>query len=276
MLSRGRHLVIFAVALLLAFGFAPLAAHAQQTMDNDAVVKLVKSGLGEDLIVQTITASAGHYDISTDAMIALKQAGVTDKELGAMITKNTAPAQTAAPATQTIVIAAPAGPKLPDGVDEVGVYFQDKAGAWSTVYAENVNFKTGGILKSIATDGIIKPDLNGHLTGPASKLKINLPASFMIYVIEGQSPGEYQLLHLHTHPDGREFRSMTGGVVHQSSGAERDTVDFDTKKIAPRVYQVVLPAHLAPGEYGFLPPGTMNSGKNLASSGKMYTFTITE
>jgi len=144
------------------------------------------------------------------------------------------------------------------------------------VFTENVNWKTGGVLKSIATDGIVKGDINGHLTGPASKLHINLPATFIIYVIEGQSPGEYQLLHMHTHKDGREFRSETGGVFHKSTGAERDTIDFDTKKIAPRVYEVILPEHLPPGEYGFLPPGTMNSGKNLASSGKMYTFAIAE
>ena len=88
--------------------FAALAAHAQQALDNDAVVKLVKSGLGEDLIVQTITASAGKYDVSVEAMIALKQAGVTDKELGAMVTKKCRPV--AAPATQTIVIQQPTRP----------------------------------------------------------------------------------------------------------------------------------------------------------------------
>lgn len=274
MLSRGRLLVISAVALLGAFSFSAFPANAQQTLDNDGVVKLVKSGLGEDLIVQTITASAGKYDVSVEAMIALKQAGVTDKELGAMVTKNAGPA--AAPATQTIVIQQPTGPTLPPGVDEVGVYFKDAHDAWSTVYTENVNFKTGGFLKSLATDGIVKPDLNGHLTWPGSKLHINLPATFIIYVIEGQSPGEYQLLHLHTHPDGREFRSITGGVIHSSSGAERDTITFDTKKIAPRVYEVILPEHLPAGEYGFLPPGTMNSGKSMASLGKMYTFAITE
>jgi len=273
MLSRARRLVISAVCLSAVISYCALSAHAQQALDNDAVVKLVKSGLGEDLIVQTITASAGHYDVSADALIALKQAGVSDKELGAMVTKNAGPAP--APPTQTIVIAAPTGPKLPDGVDEVGVYFKNTKGAWSNVFTENVNWKTGGVLKSIATDGIVKGDINGHLTGPASKLHINLPATFIIYVIEGQSPGEYQLLHMHTHKDGREFRSETGGVFHKSTGAERDTIDFDTKKIAPRVYEVILPEHLPPGEYGFLPPG-MNSGKNLASSGKMYTFAIAE
>ena len=91
-------------------------------------------------------------------------------------------------------------------MDEVGVYFKDMTRRLEhRIYTENVNYKTGGFLKSLATDGIVKGDINGHLTGPGSKLHINLPASFMIYVIEGQSPGEYQLLQL-------RFRSVTGGV----------------------------------------------------------------
>jgi hypothetical protein len=45
------------VLILAAFSaFAGAYCHAQQTMDNDAVIKLSKAGLSEDLIVQTITA----------------------------------------------------------------------------------------------------------------------------------------------------------------------------------------------------------------------------
>jgi hypothetical protein len=243
---------------------------AQQALDNASVIKLTKSGLSEDLIVQTINASAGHYDTGTDALISLKQAGVTDKEVGAMLMKNANPNGT--PSTQmptTIVLALP-------GVTDVGVYFKDKNGQWANIDSENVNFKTGGILKSAFSDGIVKPDLNGHLTGPTSKLNLNTPVEFAIYVFEGQAAGNYQLLHLHTHKDGREFRSVTGGVFHESGGAQRDTVDFTSKKVAPRTYIVTIPGKLEPGEYGFLPPGTMNTGRNLASSGDMYTFTLVE
>ena len=93
---------------------------------------------------------------------------------------------------------------------------------------------------------------------------------------EGQDAGNYQLLHLHEHKDGRESPSLTGGVFHQSSGAERDTVEFQAKRVAPRTYIITVPGPLVPGEYGFLPPMTMNTGKNLASSGEMYTFALQE
>jgi hypothetical protein len=263
------------VLAAVCFLFAASYCHAQDSLDNAAVIKLTKSGLSEDLIVQTISASAGHYDTGADALIALKQAGITDKEIGAMLMKNAnpnGPAASQVPAT--IVIAAPP-PPLP-GVTDVGIYFKDKNSQWVDIESENVNFKTGGVLKSAFSDGLVKPDLNGHLTGPASKLKLNNPIEFAVYTFEGQDAGNYQLLHLHTHSDGREFRSVTGGVFHQSGGAQRDTVDFQAKRVAPRTYIVTIAQPLAPGEYGFLPPGTMNTGKNLASSGEMYTFTIVE
>jgi hypothetical protein len=265
-------LLSFAALLLLAVS----SSYGQQVMDNDAVLKLAKSGLSEDLIVQTINASPGHYDTGTDALIALKSAGLSDKEVGAMLSKNANPNGTGpASAMPTTVVLAAAPPPLP-GVTDVGLYYKDRAGQWTDVSSENVNFKSGGVLKSALTDGIVKGDLNGHLTGPTSKLRLTNPVEFVVYVLEGQNSGDYQLLKMHEHKDGREFRSVTGGVFHSSGGAERDTVDFESKKLAPRTYSITVAGKLAPGEYGFLPPSTMNTGKSLASSGKMYTFTIVE
>lgn len=79
---------ILAAALLVV---CPLLL-AQQVLDNDGVVKLVKAGLSEDLIITTINESPGTYDTSTDGLIALKTAGVSDKVVAAMLMKANAPA----------------------------------------------------------------------------------------------------------------------------------------------------------------------------------------
>src|SRR5208283_369204 len=52
---------------------------AQQAMNNDAVVKLIKAGLSDDLIVTTINSSPGDYDTSANGLIALKAAGASDR-----------------------------------------------------------------------------------------------------------------------------------------------------------------------------------------------------
>ena len=82
---RKRVLAVF----FLIFCFA---AVAQQTMNNDAVIKMVKAGLSDDLIVTTINSDPGKYDTSVNGLIALKQAGVSDKVVAAMVSKNATPA----------------------------------------------------------------------------------------------------------------------------------------------------------------------------------------
>jgi hypothetical protein len=76
-----------AVLSIAVISIAAGIATAQTVMDNAAIIKLNASGLSEDIIVQTINASAGQYDTSTDGLIALKKAGVTDKEVSAIISK---------------------------------------------------------------------------------------------------------------------------------------------------------------------------------------------
>jgi hypothetical protein len=73
--------------LSVAFlAFSPLLA-AQLSPRNEDIVKMVKAGLGEDLIITTINASPGYYDTSVGGLAALKTAGVTDKELSAIVHK---------------------------------------------------------------------------------------------------------------------------------------------------------------------------------------------
>ena len=262
--------LVFAVAI---FVLSPLLLVAQQGLDNDAVIKMTKAGLSDDLIISTIGGQPGNYNTSADGLIALKSAGVSDKVVAAIVTKGSgATAGTATVAAPTATIAS----GLPAGIDEVGVYYQDKNGMWVALMPEVVNFKTGGFLKTLATEGIVKGDINGHIQGPHAKTSVPLPVVFAVYVAEGTAITEYQLLRLRASGgNSREFRSVTGGVVHSSGGAARDLVEFDSKKIAPRVYQVTLKADAGKGEYGLLPPGSVSSS-NMASGGKMYTVSVPE
>jgi len=65
---------------------------AQQALNNNAIIKLVKAGLSDDLIVSTINASAASYDTTAEGIIALKTAGASDKVVAAIVVKASAPA----------------------------------------------------------------------------------------------------------------------------------------------------------------------------------------
>jgi hypothetical protein len=59
----------------------------QQTLNNDSVVNLRKAGFSEDVIISAINRSQGAYDTSVDGLIALKNVGMTDKEISAIVAK---------------------------------------------------------------------------------------------------------------------------------------------------------------------------------------------
>jgi hypothetical protein len=240
---------------------------AQQSLTNDSIIKMAKAGMSDGIIISTIHSEPANFTLSANDLIALKQAGVSDQIMAAMIAKNSPAAASAGPISPAIA----ATNNYPT---DIGVYFRNK-GAYTELEPEIVNVKTGGVLKTIATDGIVKGDINGHLKGEHSPNSVFSPAEFLIVVRDGDAPAEYQLLHLRAKSKYREFRSVTGGVFHVSSGASRDSVEFQSSKVAPRTYKITVPASLVPGEYGFLPPGAFSS-RNIASSGTIYSFSMVE
>lgn len=254
------------LCLVIAFS---LLALGQDVLNDESIVKMVKAGLGEGLIVSMVQNQPGKYSLTPDNLVKLKQQGVSEKILAAMIAKGSAGAPAAGTATTNT---ATIDGDIPSGID-IGVYYK-KGGMWEEMLPEVVNWKTGGVLKSIASAGIVKGDVNGHINEVHSRNSATSPVEVLIYAPEGVAITEYQLLHLHEEKDSREFRTVTGGVMHVSGGATRDVIPFEGKKIANRTYKVLLP-NLGAGEYGFLPPGAVTSS-NSASIGKMYTFRLIE
>jgi hypothetical protein len=73
---------------------APKAASAPAPMTNQDVIRLVKAKVSDELIISKIKQSKTKFDTSVDALVALKQAGVSDNLIAVMMN----PAQTSPPA----------------------------------------------------------------------------------------------------------------------------------------------------------------------------------
>jgi hypothetical protein len=97
------------IAILFA-AICPLLL-AQQTLNNDSVIKMVKMGFQEDMIINAINRSPGTYDTSTDGLTALKNAGVKSNVVSAMVSKGTAPAAPSTPPQPTAPAALAAPPQ---------------------------------------------------------------------------------------------------------------------------------------------------------------------
>src|ERR1700743_747323 len=162
------------IQVVLAVVFYAAMVLAQQTLSNDSVLKLVKAGMGDDLIVNMINSQPGSFALAADDVVALKAGGASDKVIGAMLLKNAGGAP-----VQAKSLAPAAGL-----VNEIGVYYK-KGDTWIDLEPEVVNFKTGGVLKAIATEGIVKGDVNGHINGAESKTQLKTPVEILIYAPEG-------------------------------------------------------------------------------------------
>ena len=120
-----RHIGVIIVLLLLA---APNGRAAQnRPLTNADVVKMVQSGLGDELVLTSIKQSPGtKFDTSPDALIKLKTAKVSDAIIAAMLSRvaDSPPPVSAKPATSATTpsgaIAPPAAVGqvlIPDGTE---------------------------------------------------------------------------------------------------------------------------------------------------------------
>jgi hypothetical protein len=101
-----------ALACFAVLAVAAMAAAQSAPIHNQDVIKMVKGGLSESVIIEKINASATEFDTSADGLVALGEAKVPDSIIKLMIDKSQSsqpsPAATA-PAAATPGTAAPAG-----------------------------------------------------------------------------------------------------------------------------------------------------------------------
>jgi hypothetical protein len=267
-------------------GLAQTAASSAGPLTNVRVIQLVQAGLSAAEVTRIIfSAPTVDFNLTPAFTNQLLQYGVSEdtiKLMSARVNGIAPPSQSLQPnQSQVLVVttllpgpnlnlqAIPTAGPLPD---DVGVYFRSAGGEWTEIEPEVVNWKTGGVVKSLLTEGVVKGDINGHVRGGEAKTKI-LSNEILVVTPEGVSVTEYQLLRMREHAESREFRAITGGIFHASGGSDRDILDFEHRKIARRTFIVVLPASLRDGNYGLLPPGASGS-RTATSIGKIYTFRI--
>jgi hypothetical protein len=61
---------------------------ADEVLTNDTLIKLVKAGIRDDVIVGMINIRPGQYSVGPSAVIAMKEAGVSDDVIAAMVNRS--------------------------------------------------------------------------------------------------------------------------------------------------------------------------------------------
>ena len=241
----------------------------KKVLDNEAVLKMSRADLGDDIIIQSIRAQPGEYRTSPDDLVALKGAGVSPAVISAMLARNSGLQQHPAAAPVEVT-------PISINTDDPGVYFKNRQGSWEELGAELVHYRDGGALKSLVTNNIIKKDENGVVSGPKSRLAVAPGTEMLILTPGGTVEGvEYVILRFRPKSDRREFRVKTGNVFHSETGTDRDALDIPVHKVSQHLYGFTVPHDLTKGEYGVLAPGGASMA-GISHAGKIYTFSITE
>lgn len=249
-MPRKNHIFVTLIMLVLCTFTA--FAHSVKALTNKDIVTLVKGGLAPQTIVEMIKQSECKFDISPEAMIALKQDGVPDMVIHAMVAKNnpnsspTSP-DSSSPGTESFT-APSTGITMIDGSNQIPMKYSISSGG-----------KTSGVgMKMVNPFGKIK--IKQTLSGNQATLQTNNTSpTFELTVASNFNPiDNVFLIKFDVKSDRREI-SVASGRMSASSGFDKENLIPITLEESPAgkrgqtsVYKVTLKGPLAPGEYAFV------------------------
>jgi hypothetical protein len=293
------------MAFVLCVGLIPLtcSAGAQQAakpVTPDDVLAMMSAGLSDSIILTKIHQHNKPIDLSTDDLVRLKKAKVSDAIIGELMDPSTVPAVSAAPAT--VVVNPPLGnagaasgatpaagdiagdPNDPLAPHDSGIYVYttDHAGKAQMTELERTAYqgaKTGGLFVSSMTYGIAKAKSKAIIAGKAANIRVGdaMPVFYFYFdqksaglssssYFSGQNisnPSQFALIRLDTDKNSRSTETGEFSAWGASSGNnQKDVVAFTSEKVKPGLYRVKLSAALKAGEYCFMaaPAATSSYG----------------
>jgi len=242
------------VSRLLPFLALLLAATALQgaPMTNADVIKMVKAGIDESVIITSIQNAENGFDTSADGLIALTSAQVPKPVIGAIITR--------ASAASTASSAASASKANTQGTDEIIMIDKGVSTTLKYVKPEKRVANRGGFWAG----GIAGVGAYCVLPNPKASLRATANATFVVSVPENASIENYVVLaNFETRRNGtREVLSGGGATgISMSTGIPKvrlvvlkiEKAADQSRAPAQHVIYTVKPAQpLKKGEYAFV------------------------
>jgi len=287
-----RHLLFVLLISAFCIGANQQVFAQNETLTNNDVISLVKAGLSPTIIINKIRSSKTEFDLSTDALIALKQAGATDDVVGAMFEAKNGKTASVATSNGPVSEARPAtDPNDPNAAHDLGIYLYEENGGTRkmTQLAPNVSAqnRTGGLFTSSMTYGIGKVKIKANLPGPAAKLQLKDARPVFYFYLDAKTgglntssgvpstPNEFALVRFNVRSDNREVTIGKMNAFGAKGGlSDEYVVQFDAQDMGNGVFKITPKADLKNGEYGFYLINSGNSNAANAVGSKFFDFGI--
>lgn len=270
--------------LMLVSAASQTPANNTAALSNADVIKMSQLKFSDAVILTKIKTSTCSFDTSMEAMVNLKESGVSDAVIQAMVE-----AGATKPVSDSAAALDPNDPKTPQ---PGGIYWQPKEGREKsrvqlepTVYSGG---KSGNVFGSAMTYGISKVKWKAVVRAPRANQRIAEEKPEFWFYFEStshglsnsvgfwsgaSSPNEFVLARMNAKKSERELVVGEFGAFGSSTGTRsKDTVPFHIEKIAPGIYRVIPDNTLAPGEYCFFYAGGATALG--ASGGKLFDFGV--
>lgn len=234
-----------AIALALA-ATAFLAAPAfADKVTNQSVIDLTKAKMSEGVIIAAINGGTPAFDTSSKGLIALKNAGVSDTVIQAMISAGAKPASSAS---------------APAASGKAGAVTPEQAMLVDGGASKQMQYLTPSMRTAVRPFGGMQQF--AVLQGTKAALRTSATPKFVIAVPNNAQPESYfTLANLGVRKNGVREVLVGGGYYSYSTGITKDRVMLVTSAKAPNqggapagftLYEITPQAQLLPGEYALV------------------------
>ncbi|MFY9826891.1 MAG: hypothetical protein WAM82_36390 [Thermoanaerobaculia bacterium] len=255
--------------MLLIGGVAHSAVEgAPKPLTNQDIVTMVQAGLPTDVVIEKIKTSKTAFDTSTEALVNLKKVGVGSDIIRVMVN----PAAEPKPGV-TVSPGANANAPAPCQVPPGGTASWLSGASPAMWYADpdkgervELNYERGTITH-VGFAGFGASLLVLH------PIKANARVAGRSQFLSCMNPSDAPLVHFSLDSGSDERNTSVGKILpwkisfHISEG---DLVPFKSEKTPEGYFKITPSSPLAPGEYGFVPQGTVgffSAGERVYSFG---------
>ena len=263
-----------------------------ETMTNEEVISLAKAGLNETIIINKIKTSKSRFDLSTDSLIKLKQAGISDNVVTAMLeAKSGRSIQTVSPLAPSDERAV-GDPNDPMSPHDYGLYlYEEKDGVRKmTQMKPNVSAQNrtgGGFTAAVTPFGLGKRKTKANLPGTTANLQIKDTNPVFYFYLDVRSgglntssgipstPNEFALVRFNVRDDNREVNIAKSNAYSSKGGlSDEYVVEYTAQDLGNGIFKVTPKTTLSNGEYGFYLLNSGNSNASAAIGAKFFDFGV--
>jgi hypothetical protein len=294
------------ILLFILFSVNAFAQTSADTLNNQTIIKLTQSKLGDKLIIDKINSSPAKFDVSTDGLISLKKNNVSEGIISFMVDKQAATDK----ATNNSFNNNSDGNNFT--FNKSGIYFlkDTKYTTLDPTLVTSSNGK-GGLLRSIYFGNKIMSQIEGNEANYTLTKVTEIYFNFVPMVkdlnasnsksLNGDdyfaeimhswsgssaaiSPNEFKLVKLKVQKsippfikkNKREYQTgKVKGMKSDLSIGDNYIVNFKYEKVSEYTYKVKLPNDLQSGQYCFVYLGNNAENMHLMNNAnKVFDFGI--